>query len=50
MAIGAKVVDVRTGLSPSVKQSVVRYVCYFISAIALGLVFFVVARSDKKQG
>ena len=50
MAIGAKVLDASTGKPPSARQSVIRYLSYFFSAIPLGLGFFAIVWSPKKQG
>ena len=50
MAIGARVVDARTGQPPSFNQSVLRYLGYFVSTIpfALGLIW--VGIDARKQG
>lgn len=50
MAIGARVVDARTGAPASTGQYVGRYFAYFISAIPLGLGFLWVAWDARKQG
>lgn len=50
MAIGAKVLDASTGKPPSARQSVIRYLSYFVSAIPLGLGFLAIVWSPKKQG
>jgi uncharacterized RDD family membrane protein YckC len=50
MAIGAKIVDARTGGSPSLSQHIIRYLGYFVSILpaCLGLVW--VAFDSRKQG
>ncbi|WP_394782167.1 RDD family protein [Undibacterium sp.] len=50
MAIGAKIVDARTGLPPSLRQHIIRYVGYFVSMIPFFLGFFWIAFDSKKQG
>ena len=50
MVIKARVVDAETGNNLTVKQSVIRYLSYIISAVPLGLGFFWVAWDSKKQG
>jgi uncharacterized RDD family membrane protein YckC len=50
MAIGARVVDARTGEAASTGQYVGRYFAYFISALPLGLGVLWVAWDDRKQG
>ena len=45
-----KIVDAKTGKPASALQCVVRYVAYFVSALALGLGFLWVAFDKKKQG
>jgi uncharacterized RDD family membrane protein YckC len=50
MAIKAKIVDANTGEKPSMKQWIIRYVGYFISAIPLGLGYVWVAFDKRKQG
>ena len=50
MLTSVKVVNEKTGLTPSVGQSIVRYVAYFISIIPLFLGFFWIAVDKKKQG
>jgi uncharacterized RDD family membrane protein YckC len=49
MAIKAKVVDAKTGNIPTVKQSVIRYIGYYISLLPVGLGFFWVGWDKKKQ-
>ena len=50
MAIGAKIVDERTGEAPRIGQSVVRYLGYFVSMIPLFLGMIWVGFDSKKQG
>lgn len=50
IALLAKIVDAKTGNKPSVKQSVIRYIGYYVSLIPLGLGFFWIAWDAKKQG
>ena len=50
MAIGAWVVDARTGEAPSVAQCVVRYLGYFVSMLPLFLGIIWVGIDAKKQG
>ena len=50
MAISAQVVDARTGLKPTVGQSIGRYLGYYVSTIPLGLGLLWVGIDPKKQG
>jgi uncharacterized RDD family membrane protein YckC len=50
MVVKLKVVDAKTGNSPSVQQSIIRYIGYIISALPLFLGFIWVAWDSKKQG
>ena len=50
MAIGAKIVDAKTGHPASKGQLVGRYLGYYVSSIPLFLGIFWVAFDDKKQG
>ncbi len=50
MAVGAKIVDSRTGNIPSTGQWIGRYLAYFLSAIPLCLGYIWVAFDPKKQG
>ncbi|MBQ4878655.1 RDD family protein [Pseudoalteromonas luteoviolacea] len=50
MVIKAKIVDEKTGENLSKKQSIIRYVAYYISMLPFGLGFFWVAWDAKKQG
>lgn len=48
--LSLRVVDADTGKTLSVGQAVVRYLCYIISMLPLGLGFIWVAFDRKKQG
>ncbi|WOG28179.1 RDD family protein [Endozoicomonas sp. 8E] len=50
MLIAMKVVDEKTGLAPSLFQSIIRYLAYFISILPLFLGFFWIVVDKKKQG
>lgn len=50
MVLKLKIVDAKTGKTPTVGQSVLRYVGYFISAIPLLLGYVWVGIDKKKQG
>ena len=50
MAISAQVVDARTGLKPSLGQSIGRYFGYYVSTLPLGLGLIWVGIDPKKQG
>ena len=50
MAVSAKIVDAKTGGSPSTGQFIGRYFSYYLSALPLGLGFVWVAFDDRKQG
>ncbi len=50
MAVGARIVDARSGEPASTGQLIGRYLGYFISALVLGLGFFWVAFDSRKQG
>jgi uncharacterized RDD family membrane protein YckC len=50
MAIGAKIVDAKTGGAPTLSQHVIRYLGYYLSAIPFCLGFLWVAFDSKKQG
>ena len=50
MAIGAKIVDAKTGGKPSTGQMIGRYFAYYISTIVLLLGFIWVAFDPRKQG
>ncbi|MEB0011481.1 RDD family protein [Glaciimonas sp. Gout2] len=50
MVIGATIVDAETGEPPSLKQHVIRYIGYYLSAIIFCLGFIWVGFDRKKQG
>lgn len=50
MLFGCQVVDATTGGRLSLGQSLLRYICYLVSALPLGLGFFWVAWDKRKQG
>ncbi|WP_373752989.1 RDD family protein [Neisseria weixii] len=50
MALGLKVVDVNTGENINIRQSVIRYVGYFVAMIPLCLGIFWVGFDKRKQG
>lgn len=50
MAIGAEIIDAKTGGKPSFGQCIIRYVGYYIAAIPLFLGFIWVAFDKRKQG
>ncbi len=50
IALLAKIVDVKTGNKASIKQSIIRYLAYYVSLIPLGLGFLWIAWDAKKQG
>jgi uncharacterized RDD family membrane protein YckC len=50
MAVGARIVDARTGGKPSTAQLVVRYVGYYVSMIPLLIGMFWIAFDPRKQG
>jgi uncharacterized RDD family membrane protein YckC len=50
LAIGARIVDARTGGKPSVGQFILRYLGYFLSSLPLFLGFLWVAFDRRKQG
>ncbi len=50
MAIGAVIVDARTGAKPSTGQCIIRYVGYFVSMLPLFLGIFWVGFDARKQG
>lgn len=50
MAIGARVVDARTGARPSTLQLIGRYLGYYVSATPLGLGLLWIAWDARKQG
>lgn len=50
MAIGATIVDARTGGKPTSSQFIIRYLGYFISTLPLLLGYIWVAFDSRKQG
>jgi uncharacterized RDD family membrane protein YckC len=50
MAISAKIVDAKTGLKPSTRQYIVRYLGYYFSLLPLFLGILWVAFDSRKQG
>lgn len=50
MAIGARIVDAKTGGKPTFRQFIIRYFGYFVATIPLGLGLMWVAWDPKKQG
>lgn len=50
MAIGAKIVDAKTGERPSTARLVVRYLAYLVSALPVFLGFLWIGISRRKQG
>jgi uncharacterized RDD family membrane protein YckC len=50
MAIGARILDARTGKPASVAQLIVRYLGYYLSLLPLGLGFLWIALDARKQG
>lgn len=49
-ALSARIVDARTGAPLTTKQSVIRYLGYFVSFLPLGLGYVWIAFDHKKQG
>ncbi|MET0981770.1 MAG: RDD family protein [Telluria sp.] len=50
MAIGATIVDARTGGKPTVTQFIIRYVGYYLSLLGFFLGFFWIGIDARKQG
>lgn len=50
MIFSARIVDATTGAAPSLRQSIGRYLAYFVSTIPLGLGLLWVAFDARKQG
>lgn len=50
IAIGARIVDARTGAPPSTRQLIVRYLGYYVSIMPLMLGILWVAFDPRKQG
>lgn len=50
MAVGATIVDARTGGKPSTAQFIIRYLGYYVSTLPLGLGLIWVGFDPRKQG
>ena len=50
MALKLSIVDEKSGLKPSIKQSIIRYLGYYISSIPLLLGIIWVGIDKRKQG
>ena len=50
MMIAAKIVDAKTGGKPTIRQFLVRYIGWFVSALFLGIGFLRIPFSPLKQG
>lgn len=50
MLVGVRIVDARTGAPASKTQLVARYIAYYVSMLAVGMGFFVIAQDPHKQG
>ena len=50
LAIGAVIVDARTGEKPSTRQFIIRYIGYYVAAIPLAIGFIWVGFDPRKQG
>lgn len=50
MVFKAMIVDAKTGKKPTVKQSIIRYLGYFVAMLPLMLGFFWILWDAKKQG
>ena len=50
MAIGARIVDARTGRNLSIGRAVARYLAYFVSALGLFIGYVWVGLDPKKRG
>ena len=50
MAVGAKIVDAKSGERPSTARLVLRYLAYLVSALPLFLGFIWIGISRRKQG
>ena len=50
IVLSVKIVDASTGNKPSSRQSIIRYLGYYVSVIPFGLGFFWIAWDSKKQG
>lgn len=50
MILNISVIDKNTGKPLTVKQSIIRYIAYYVSLLPLGLGFLWIAWDQKKQG
>jgi len=50
MVISTKIVDAKTGKSPTISQLITRYFGYFLSGIPLGIGIIWIAFDERKQG
>ncbi len=50
MAVGAKIVDAKSGKEPSNWQLFIRFLGYFVSIVPFGLGFLWIAFDRKKRG
>ena len=50
MLFGSVIVDAKTLAAPTVGQNILRYVCYYLSLLPLGLGFLWIAFDARKQG
>ncbi|MBX9706004.1 MAG: RDD family protein [Gammaproteobacteria bacterium] len=50
MLIGAKIIQVDTGATPGYSSLVLRYLCYYVSAIVLFVGFIWIGVDERKQG
>ena len=50
LAAAIRIVDAKTGAPPSTSRLVVRFLCYFLSALPVYLGFFWIAVDRRKQG
>ncbi|WP_218397287.1 RDD family protein [Alteromonas lipotrueae] len=50
MVLNVKVVHAKTGSAPTIRQSIIRYIGYYVSIFPLGLGFLWVLWDTKKQG
>jgi len=49
LALKMSIVDAKTGNPPTIQQSIIRYIGYFISLLPIGLGYFWVVWDSKKQ-
>ena len=50
MLTKCKVLDLKTGEKPSLKKSIMRFICYIPSSLILGIGFFMIPLHKKRQG